>query len=180
MMRQTILLVSILFLVFVSLNEVAFAYILGEYYAGYGTSSPPNPFSLSYYKCKRLDSQINFSWSSDGPGLPGIGGDNFAVGWRGWINIPTSGVWTFYTITDDGVRLRVAGNTLIDKWQDQAIEWQGSINLSAGWQKIEMDYFENTGGATALLFYSGPGVVKQPIPPEAFDINTRCYAMEWH
>ncbi|MGC8739302.1 MAG: PA14 domain-containing protein, partial [Candidatus Hydrogenedens sp.] len=147
------------------LSEYANAYVLGEYYTG-------TDINISNYRAKRLDANINFDWGEGGPGIGGLGADSFSIGWRGWIYIPNSGSWTFYTITDDGVRLYVNDQLIIDHWSNQgAIEWAGSINLNPGWNKFALNYFENTGNAVARFLYEGPGVSKQVIPASAFDIN---------
>ncbi len=87
--------------------------------------------------------------------------------WQGRIEPTTSGVYTFYTRTSDGARLWVDGELLIDKWvnQKKARERKGTVYLEAGKRHdITLEYYENTGAATARLSWSGPGVAKQVIP----------------
>jgi uncharacterized delta-60 repeat protein len=117
----------------------------------------------------RNDSNINFNWGTGSPD-PRIDPDTFSVIWSGAIQAPTTGRYTFYTTTDDGVRLTIAGQNIIDHLQPQAAtEWSGSIDLVAG-QKydLHMAYFERAGGAQARLSWSGPGIAKQIVPPSAF------------
>jgi hypothetical protein len=42
--------------------------------------------------------------------------DGFSVRWRGWVTAPISGTYTFAMTTDDGVRLWIDGQQLIDEW----------------------------------------------------------------
>jgi regulation of enolase protein 1 (concanavalin A-like superfamily) len=116
-------------------------------------------------KVSRIDRSVNFDWGSGIP-IAGIGADTFTVRWSGQVQAVSSENYTFYTTTDDGVRLWVNGQLLIDRWVNQGpTEWSGSISLTAG-QKydIRMDYFENGGGAMARLSWSSASIAKQIVP----------------
>jgi len=66
---------------------------------------------------------------------------------------------------------------LFDKWGQQGgVEWTGEMDLAAG-QKydVTMEYYENTGDARAVLYWSTPSSQtpyqpKQPIPQGAFSL----------
>ncbi len=114
----------------------------------------------------RIDGAVDFDWGTGAP-APGIGVDTFSVRWLGQIQPLYSESYTFYTTTDDGVRLWVNGQLVIDKWFNQsATEWSGAITLTAG-QKydIRMDYFAISGAALARLSWSSASQSKQVIPP---------------
>ena len=116
-------------------------------------------------KLLRTDAAVDFAWGSGTPSGQ-IDSDTFSVRWTGQIEPLSSEAYTFHTITDDGVRLWVNDQLIIDKWRLQGpTEWSGTINLLAG-QKydIKMEYFENTGGATAKLLWSSLTVAKEIIP----------------
>ena len=119
-------------------------------------------------KLVRNDSTVNFDWGANSsPDMAKLECDHFTVVWTGWVNLSTSGNWTFYTWTDDGARLWVDGVQLVDKWQDQGpTEWSGTINRNADWYSIRFEYYENGGGAVARLSYSNipQGIGKQIIP----------------
>jgi hypothetical protein len=74
--------------------------------------------------------------------------------------------YIFYTTTDDGTRLWVNGQLLIDRWAAQSpTTWSGSIALQAGLLcAIEMDYFQAAGGAVAQLSWSSPSATQAIIP----------------
>ena len=116
-------------------------------------------------KLTTTNGTINFDWGSGTPDAS-IGADTFSIRWTGMVQPRFSDTYTFYTTTDDGVRLWVNGQLLIDKWVDQgATEWSGSIALNAGQlYTIQMDYYENGGGASARLSWSSPNVPKEIIP----------------
>jgi hypothetical protein len=113
----------------------------------------------------RTDAKIDFNWGTGSPDSR-IGPDTFSVRWTGQVSAPTTGRYTFYTTTDDGVRLTVNGQRIIDHFVPQAsTEWSGTIDLVAGQTvPIVMEYFERYGGALAKLQWSGPGVAKQVVP----------------
>jgi type IV pilus assembly protein PilY1 len=61
-----------------------------------------------------------------------VNSDNFTVRWLGQVEARWDGEYTFYVRSDDGARLWIAGQLLVDKWQDQsATEWPGTITLQA-------------------------------------------------
>jgi hypothetical protein len=133
--------------------------LIGDYYTSQ-LKTFVDPATL-----ERLDSTVNFDWGTGSPD-PSISVDTFTVRWTGLVQPLYSQTYTFYTATDDGVRLWVNGQKLIDKWVDQGgTEWSGTIALAAN-QKygILMEYYENTGGASAKLSWSSTGQVKGIIP----------------
>ena len=113
----------------------------------------------------RVDPQVNFNWGRGSPAT-GTGVNTFSVRWTGQVEVPVTGTYHFYTRTDDGTRLWVNGQLLVDAWQNQrATEHSGQIALQAGQRyDIQMDYYDNTGTAVAQLRWSGPGLSKQAIP----------------
>lgn len=119
----------------------------GEYYSG---------VDFQTYLMSRTDPNVDFDWK--------IPANQFSVRWTGQIQAQYSETYTFYTFSDDGVRLWVDDNLIIDKWQDQApTEHVGQISLTQGTHRVRLDYYENTGGATVKLFWSSPSLVKKII-----------------
>src|SRR5262249_53050092 len=114
----------------------------------------------------RVDAGLNFDWGTGSPDQS-ISSDHFTVRWTGSVVPQFDETYTFSTTTDDGVRLWVKGQSVIDKWIDQApTTWNGSIALKAQQRyNIEMDYYENGGGAVAKLSWSSPSTALVIIPP---------------
>lgn len=114
---------------------------------------------------QRVDSTIDFSWGSGSPD-PLIDNDTFFIRWAGWLEAPTDGTYTIYTDSDDGIRVQVDGEMLIDNWTNHGTtENSGTVYLKAGVKvPVYVRYYENTGGATLRLKWSGPGISKQIIP----------------
>ena len=113
----------------------------------------------------RTDASVNFDWGSGSP-HPSIGSDTFSARWTGQIEAPASGVYTFTTTSDDGVRLFVDGRMVIENWTDHGpTNNSGTITLEAGRRyDVQMDFYENGGGAVAKLQWSYPGQLTQIIP----------------
>ncbi|MBN1479230.1 hypothetical protein JXA70_03045 [candidate division KSB1 bacterium] len=97
---------------------------------------------------------------------------NFSLRWTGHVVPEYSESYTFYTFTDDGVRLWVNGQKLIDDWTSHApLENSGSINLVAGVPvDIQMDYFQGLGGAKALLLWYSSSQVKEVISQDFYTL----------
>ncbi|MGH8627383.1 MAG: PA14 domain-containing protein [Gammaproteobacteria bacterium] len=124
-----------------------------------------NNSDFTALKVNRVDATVNFIWGTGRP-ASNMGPNSFSIRWIGWVRPAFSETYKFYTRTDDGVRLWVNGQQLINKWINQsAREWSGEIALEAGkLYSIRMDYYENTGSASAKLSWSSPRQRKEVIP----------------
>jgi len=116
----------------------------------------------------RIDTQINFNWRSSKPATA-VGADHFSVRWTGEVEAAFTETYTFYTNSDDGVRLRIDGQRLVNNWTDHApTEDKGTIDLVAGnTYSLVMEMYENGGDAVAELRWSSPRTPKQLIPQAA-------------
>lgn len=114
---------------------------------------------------EREDPVIDFNWGTGSPATS-MGPNDFSIRWSGFIDVPTTGTYTFTTNTDDGLRLWVDGKMILDFWVPQApTERTATIDLTGGERvAVEMDYYEIGGGAVAQLSWEGPGITKQIIP----------------
>ena len=122
----------------------------------------------------RTDATINFDWGQGSPDRA-VTTDYFSVRWVGQILPTRSEAYTFYTHSDDGVKLWVNGQLLIDHWAPHAVaENRGVINLIAG-QKVDirLDYYEHTGHAVSKLLWSSPSQVKEVIPQSQLSVGDR-------
>jgi len=133
--------------------------VRGDYYRG---------MNFENLVLTRIDPQIDFNWGSGEPD-PVVGADNFSVRWTGEVEAAFTETYRFYTNSDDGVRLWVDGQQLIDDWENQsATENSGTIDLVAGQvYGIVMEYYEDGGGAVAELRWESPSTPKQLIPQAA-------------
>jgi hypothetical protein len=118
----------------------------------------------------RTDASINFNWVHGSPAA-GIPVDGFSARWTGYITAPSTGAYTFYAKTDDGERLWVNNQLLIDHWADHGAALdtaRTTVTLTAGVRyPIRMEYYEHALSAVAQLLWKGPGVAQQIVPPNA-------------
>ena len=134
--------------------------LTGQYYSN---NFYTNPFVGA--PLVRVDPTINFNWNS-GPPDPTFATNNYVVRWTGMVQPLFSQTYTFTTTTDDGVRLYVNGQLLVDHFIPQSpTSWSGSIALSAlQLYPIEMDYFQQGGGAIAQLSWNSASTAQAIIP----------------
>lgn len=130
--------------------------LAGDYFTG---------TTLTTKVLTRTDATVDFQWGTTAPAA-GVPADNYSVRWTGQVSPRFSGTTTFYTSSDDGVRLWVNGQQLVNNWTNHGTtENSGSITLTAG-QKydLKLEYYEATGGATARLLWSSSCETKGVIP----------------
>ncbi|MBC7784032.1 MAG: discoidin domain-containing protein [Burkholderiales bacterium] len=134
--------------------------LIGQYFANTDLSGNPRG---------RTDQNVNFDWNREAP-IEGLKRTDFSVRWTGLVTPQVSGAHTFITRSDDGVRVWVNGQLLINNWSDHAETTdQGKISLRAGESyTLEMDYYQKSGLATAMLLWSVLGAPAQVIPTETF------------
>jgi parallel beta-helix repeat protein len=130
--------------------------LLGQYFTG---------VNLQSLALQRTDATVDFDWGTSAP-ASALPVDGFSVRWSGQVVPLYSQTYTFFTQSDDGVRLWVNGQQLVNNWSDHgSTENSGSIALTAN-QKydIKLEYYEKTGGAVARLSWSSASQPKQVIP----------------
>ncbi|MFD2573952.1 PA14 domain-containing protein, partial [Spirosoma soli] len=113
-------------------------------------------------KAVRIDKTVNFSEGNLPSGTSLFNTNNFSVKWTGFIQPTFSQTYTFYTNTDQGVRLWVDGKLLIDKWNNTNLsEYNGSLVLQANQRyAIRLEY---QGGKQLSLSWASSNLPKQVI-----------------
>lgn len=115
-------------------------------------------------KLTRTDPAINFTWGTGSPATS-IAPDSFSARWTGTVQPRYSETYTFTTVADDGMRVWVNGQQVIDDWSGGPSESSGTIALEAGKKyTIKVEYFEAVNGASAQLLWSSPSQTRQVIP----------------
>ena len=97
--------------------------------------------------------------------------ENLGAVFSGWIIIPTSGSWVFFTNSDDGSRLLIGATGSIVVNNDglhSMRELSGPITLGAGTYAFRVEFFERFGHAGLFVSWQGPGVSKSVIPASSF------------
>ena len=105
----------------------------------------------------RLDPTVDFTWTAAGAaGSPGTGvaANYFNVRWQGQVQPQYSETYTFDVLADDGCKLWVNGQPLINSWTYASGDRLANITLQAGvLYDIQLDYYQYTGGDQAHLYW---------------------------
>ena len=126
---------------------------LAEYFV-YGSNFTYNVEDMTYLGSANV-SEINFPGCGDFPNLDRC--DSFEVRWTGEIFAEESGNYIFRSVTDDGVRLFINDEIIIDDWQDQGdTSNEATIQLDYGLHDLRMEYYDQGGGETAYLYWTTP------------------------
>jgi hypothetical protein len=109
---------------------------------------------------------VDFAWGNSSPDARVLAADGYSVRWTGKVKSPVAGPVTFFTQSDDGIRLWVNGQLLINNWTEHALtENVGAISLSLGqWVDLKLEFYEKAGEAAARLLWSAQGLPKQVVP----------------
>lgn len=134
--------------------------LIGEYYRDTG--------DFRALALTRIDAAIDFSWP-DYLSHPLGEAPHFCVRWSGKIQARRSGLHQFHAVTDEGARLWIDGQMLVDDWDHhpaKVVEDTGVITLVAGrYYDIRMEYNEDVPPGLARLYWTPPGGVKELVPP---------------
>ena len=137
--------------------------ILGRYYALSAPGVLPD-FDLLEPYAESVWSRIDAP-STGGEFADTGRADEVGVLWEGWIEVPESGSWTFGTESDDGSRLWIGDEIVVDNdGLHGMVERTGSISLVAGKHPVRIAFFENGGGAGCIVRLGGPGTSYGVIP----------------
>jgi GH35 family endo-1,4-beta-xylanase len=113
----------------------------------------------------RTDPTVNFDWGGGSPAA-GVAADTFSVRWSGQVEAKFTEATTFTVTGDDGYRLWVNGQLLVNRWVDQAATATGgTLALVAGRRyDVVLEFYENGGNASARLEWQSASQPRQVIP----------------
>jgi len=99
---------------------------------------------------QRSENNLDYDWGYGSPdGV--VPADNFSARWSRYIEL-AAGTYRFTATSDDGIRVSVNGNTIINKWYDHGVEtYTADISLPAGDHLVVVEYYERTQMAVARL-----------------------------
>jgi len=118
----------------------------------------------------RIDSIINYSNSNNQPwpGLSSSFADEFSSRHTGYVRIDIAGNYTFYINSDDGSKLWINNQVLVENIGTHAIrEESGNIYLEPGYHNLRLEFFENFGWAGLELKWESDVFSKQYVPQES-------------
>ncbi len=137
----------------------------GEYYNNTSLGGAP--------ALVRDDATVSFNWGSGSPG-PGVNADYFSVRWTTFAYF-SANTYNFYVTVDDGARLWVDDQLIIDEWRDGAERTVGASRyMTAGYHSIRLEYYEAAGAAVIRAWWDTGGA-----PPPITDWRGEYYNNTW-
>lgn len=134
----------------------------GEYF--------PNRYKIENPNYSKIDEQINFRWNDISPSATdvaqgiltpekAIGNDRYAIRWTGKITAPKSGKYEFGVVSNDGCRLWIDDEKILDGWYGHDFTlFTGEVELEEGKSyDIRLDFFEHNGEDGVTLAWKLPG-----------------------
>lgn len=113
----------------------------------------------------QTETAINYNWGTGSPAPGQIGSERFSAHWTGTAQL-AAGRYRFTVTADDGARLWVNNQLLIDEWTVQSRQvYAADIALTGGATPLRLEYFENTGQAEIRLTWTRLDTA--PPPPSA-------------
>jgi len=114
----------------------------------------------------------------------GANAERFSIQYTGFINAPTTGLYHFWTVSDDGSQLFVDNQLVVNNDGAHGAQWRdGSIQLARGLHKVKILFFQAGGGGMLRVDWQGPTfsrgimpVIRKPAkdkvpPPRPVDPN---------
>lgn len=96
----------------------------------------------------RTEANIDYNWGSGAP-VASVGVDNFSARWTRYLDLQ-AGAYRFTATTDDGVRVYVNDELIIDRWTEHPVQsFSAERTLAAGHHLVVVEYFERSGLAEA-------------------------------
>lgn len=91
-----------------------------------------------------------------------------ALRYRGFVSVPCDGIYTFETRSDDGSRLYIGDQCVVNNdGLHGAVTQSGLVALSAGAHPLTLTYFNKTGPRALEVWYAGPELDRQELSSAA-------------
>ncbi len=127
----------------------------GEYFNNTGLDDVP--------ALVRSDDAVNFNWGSGSPAAD-IAADNFSARWTRRVAFE-DGLYRFSARVDDGIRVWIDGETLIDQWSaDPSQTYTVDLGLTKGNHDVKVEYRELNGDARVQFSWQRLGNRPPPKP----------------
>jgi len=139
--------------------------LLGQYFTNSSTTyTNKNNFNPTNLFLTRTDPVIDFNWTNGTS--PNLSNGLYTVRWTGQVQPQFSETYFFDVKSDDGCRLWVDDQLLIDKWQAQSVTDQtNAIALQAGVRyDLRLEYLQAGSAAQAHLYWYSPSQPEEVIP----------------
>jgi hypothetical protein len=146
--------------------------LLAEYYDGR---------NFDTYLFTRIDTLIDFSFVYGDPVDIRMGYEDYSIRWTGFLEPETSGKHTIWAVVDDGAKVWIDDELVIDSWKDQAtIGLSYDMELVKGKKyPIRLEYYDGKIGGKFRLLWESPEFPLELIPTSQLhpaETNAELYA----
>lgn len=159
----------------------------GEYFDARVNGTPPSTPSGFTFDGKtplfvRTDPAVSFDWGYGSP-AEAVPEDYFLARWSGFVTLPQQYVGQavqFGVRQDDGARVWVSGEKLVDNWVDTApvLTWGPSRTYSGSAQPFRFEYYELHTTAVAEVWMK-VGSNQFIVPPDWFTKKVQVLPEGW-
>jgi hypothetical protein len=112
----------------------------------------------------RNDEMIDFHWNT-GAAATGLPANNFSARWSRQVSFGSGGIYRFYAWADDGIRVYVDGDLVLDEWHDSRGDDVYVVDLTlAGRHELTVEYYERGGDALVKFWWKRIGDLPTPVP----------------
>jgi hypothetical protein len=120
--------------------------------------------NLANLAATRLDPQVDFAWP-DAP-APGVPADGFSARWTGKVQAQFAETYTFTVAADEGVRLWVGGQQLVNAWTATTPgQYTGTVALQPGEvYDVRLEAKDAAGAAQVTFSWSSPSTAAAAVP----------------
>ena len=102
---------------------------------------------------QRQETNLNYDWGFGSP-HSSVQADHFSARWTRYIDV-TPGTYRFTATSDDGIRVWVDSDLVIDQWHDHPPRtYTAQTYLGAGHHLVKVEYYENGGVAVAKVSWT--------------------------
>ena len=108
------------------------------------------------------DPEIDFDWTGVGPG-PGIGAHDYSVRWARTMYLQ-EGDYRIRVEVDDGVRLWIDDQPLLDRWRNQYWTCDFDRHLERGYHTWRLEYYQRYDQAIIRLSWAPRGTPAMHFP----------------
>ncbi len=116
----------------------------------------------------RIDTSVELVWS-DSP-APGVS-NRFSARWQGFLLPPTQGTYQLTLESDDGSRLWLGGELLLDQWQGAPNSTKREVLLDPSQpRELRLELYSLGGSASLRLQWESPSIPLQTVPVENLSV----------
>lgn len=107
--------------------------------------------------------------------------EKLGLRFAGWIDIPQEGVYTFETTSDDGSRMWIDDELVVDNDGGHGMRFRsGRVALREGLHKVRVDYFQGTGGLGLEVWWSSEAGIRRSRVPDSAWVRNPAKPHDWN